>query len=256
MASIGPSCHRCASVDSRSSSDPSLRPQEWREESLLPAARHRQQQCSCSALRAAASVTENSSRVLVKSRDAKTGHTFGRMVKKLMEKRPSRNPGSAERTALAVPPDLIAEELKTGAKGSDSRLGPGNCTRRVEERKAEKVLTEVKANTWTIAMALHNERELLAQNKDYRGKDFGAAGEKLKDLCLKQREEIKAMKDAILFPDVMNSQLQVLLEKQGFGLKQLKQVITCLKKQVTSLTGQLQCLVKDLAEVLIFLDSR
>ncbi|RZS06971.1 hypothetical protein BHM03_00037733 [Ensete ventricosum] len=145
------------------------------------------------------------------------------MVKKLMEKRPSRNPGSAERTALAVPPDLIAEELKTGAKGSDSRLGPGNCTRRVEERKAEKVLTEVKANTWTIAMALHNERELLAQNKDYRGKDFGAA---------------------------------VLLEKQGFGLKQLKQVITCLKKQVTSLTGQLQCLAKDLAEVLIFLDSR
>lgn len=78
----------------------------------------------------------------------------------------------------------------------------------------------------------------------------------MKDLCVKQREELKALKDAILFPDVMNSQLQVLLEKQGFELKQAKQVIPCLKKQVTSLTGQLQCLAEDLAEVLIFLDSR
>lgn len=74
--------------------------------------------------------------------------------------------------------------------------------------------------------------------------------DKLKDLCLKQREEIKSLKSAILFPDVMNSQLQELLEKQGSELKQAKQVIPNLQRQVCSLTGQLQCLAEDLAEVL------
>lgn len=73
--------------------------------------------------------------------------------------------------------------------------------------------------------------------------------EKLKDLCLKQREEIKALKSAILFPDVMNSQLQELLEKQGSELKQAKQLIPSLQEQVTSLTGQLQWLAEDLKEV-------
>lgn len=73
----------------------------------------------------------------------------------------------------------------------------------------------------------------------------------MKDLCLKQKEEIKALKDAILFPDVMNSQLQELLEKQGFELKKANQVIPTLQEQVTSLTGQLQCLAEDLAEVLL-----
>lgn len=75
--------------------------------------------------------------------------------------------------------------------------------------------------------------------------------EKLKDLCLKQRDEIKALKDAILFPDVVNSQLQELLEKQNSELKQAKGVIPTLQKQVTSLTGQLSCLAEDLAEVSI-----
>lgn len=71
----------------------------------------------------------------------------------------------------------------------------------------------------------------------------------MKDLCLKQREEIKALKSAILFPDAMNSHLQELLEKQGSELKQAKQVIPTLQRQVTSLTGQLQTLAEDLAEV-------
>lgn len=71
----------------------------------------------------------------------------------------------------------------------------------------------------------------------------------MKDLCLKQREEIKSLKNAILFPDVMNSQLQELLEKQGSELKQAKQLIPTLQRQVTSLTGQLQCLAEDVAEV-------
>lgn len=75
--------------------------------------------------------------------------------------------------------------------------------------------------------------------------------EKLKDLCLKQREEIKSLKSAILFPDVMNSQLQELVEKQGSELKEAKQVIPALQQQVSSLTGQLQSLAEDLAEVCI-----
>lgn len=73
--------------------------------------------------------------------------------------------------------------------------------------------------------------------------------EKLKDLCLKQREEIKALKNAVLFPDVMNSQLQDVMEKQSSELKQAKQLIPTLQRQVTSLTGQLQCIAEDLAEV-------
>ena len=66
---------------------------------------------------------------------------------------------------------------------------------------------------------------------------------------MKQREEIRSLKNAILFPDVMNSQLQELVEKQGSELKQANQLIPSLQKQVTSLTGQLQCLAYDLAEV-------
>lgn len=74
--------------------------------------------------------------------------------------------------------------------------------------------------------------------------------EKLKDLCLKQREEIKSLKTAILFPDVLGSQLQDLLEKQGSELKQAKQLIPSLQRQVTSLTGQLHFLAEDLKEVI------
>lgn len=73
--------------------------------------------------------------------------------------------------------------------------------------------------------------------------------EKLKDLCLKQREEIKSLKNAILFPDAMNSQLQELVQKQGSELTQAKQLIPTLQIQVTSLTEQLQCLALDLDQV-------
>lgn len=80
--------------------------------------------------------------------------------------------------------------------------------------------------------------------------------EKLKDLCLKQREEIKALKSAVLFPEDINSQLQDILEKQGSELKQAKQLIPTLQRQVTSLTGQLQCLAEDLAEVIMSKSDR
>ena len=68
---------------------------------------------------------------------------------------------------------------------------------------------------------------------------------------MKQREEIKSLKSAVLFPDVMNSQVQNILEKQGSELKQAKQLIPNLQRQVTSLTGQLQSLAEDLAQVKI-----
>lgn len=73
----------------------------------------------------------------------------------------------------------------------------------------------------------------------------------MKDLCLKQREEIKSLKSAVLFPDVVNSQLQELMEKQTSELKQARQLIPSLQRQVTSLTDQLQYLAEDLAEVVL-----
>ncbi|XVF27293.1 hypothetical protein REPUB_Repub14bG0094300 [Reevesia pubescens] len=51
-----------------------------------------------------------------------------------------------------------------------------------------------------------------------------------------------------MFPNVMNSQLQELVRKQGFELNQAKQLSTTLQRQVTSLTGQLQCIALDLAQ--------
>jgi len=72
--------------------------------------------------------------------------------------------------------------------------------------------------------------------------------EKLKDLCLKQREEIKSLKSAVLFPDSMNSQINQMQE-----LNQAREIIPNLQKQVISLNGQLQCIAQDLAEVILFL---
>lgn len=79
--------------------------------------------------------------------------------------------------------------------------------------------------------------------------------EKLKDLCLKQREEIKALKDAVLFPDETNLQMHQLVEKQGEEIKKAKQVIPALQKEVSSLTAHLQCLALDLAQVFILISS-
>lgn len=107
-------------------------------------------------------------------------------------------------------------------------------------------------------MVLRSERELLSLTKEQEMEiaelkvmlqEKNTEVEKLKDLCLKQREEIKALKSAVLFPEDINSQLQDILEKQGSELKQAKQLIPTLQRQVTSLTGQLQCLAEDLAEV-------
>lgn len=112
---------------------------------------------------------ENSSRALVKQRDAKSGHNFGSMVKKLMEKRSNPKLGSADRVALVVPADVIAEDLKKGAKGSHLSALSRKLYRNsgTVDQTAAKALTEVKTNTRTLAMVLRSERELLAQNKEY-----------------------------------------------------------------------------------------
>ncbi|RXH99482.1 hypothetical protein DVH24_011807 [Malus domestica] len=206
-----------------------------------------------------------SSRAVVKSKPSDPN--ISTMVKKFMEKRSTSKAKPINPTGLVIPSDLIAGGLKKPAKnGSGSNFaalgrklfGKGAGTTSSDKKKEVKALTEVKGNTRTLAMVLRSERELLNLNKEQEVEivelklmiqEKNREVDKLKDLCLKQREEIKSLKSAILFPDVMNSQLQELLEKQGSELKQAKQVIPNLQRQVCSLTGQLQCLAEDLAEV-------
>uniref|UniRef100_A0A6N2K0R6 Uncharacterized protein n=1 Tax=Salix viminalis TaxID=40686 RepID=A0A6N2K0R6_SALVM len=203
----------------------------------------------------------------IKVKNNGNDHNLSTMVKKLMEKKSvssTSSKGSSSKCAgLVIPSDLIAEDLKktarkgTGFMGLQRKLfGKENK----KEMKGVKALTEakVKGNTRTLAMVLKSERELLSANKEQeleihklklmlevKNKEV----EKLKDLCLKQREETRSLKNLILFPDTMNSQLQELLEQQGSELNQAKQLIPTLQRQVTSLTGQLQYLAEDLAEV-------
>ncbi|ONI09747.1 hypothetical protein PRUPE_4G006700 [Prunus persica] len=206
-----------------------------------------------------------SSRAVVKSKASDPN--IATMMKKFMEKRSTSKAKPIKATGLMIPSDLIAGDLKNTARnGTGSNLtalgrklfGKGTGTTSSDKKKEVKALTEVKGNTRTLAMVLRSERELLNLNKEQEVEiaelklmleEKNREVDKLKDLCLKQREEIKSLKNAILFPDVMNSQLQEMLEKQGSELKQAKQVIPNLQRQVTSLTGQLQCLAEDLAEV-------
>ncbi|CAL9131530.1 unnamed protein product [Musa acuminata var. zebrina] len=125
MGSIRPSYHLFASVDSCSSTDLSDHRNGGKNLSYprrLISNSIAHEATSEPIAATVALVTENSSRALLKSRDAKTGHTFGRMSE------------SGIGGTLAVPPDLMAEELKTGAKGSHFWAFRGNCTRRVERR--------------------------------------------------------------------------------------------------------------------------
>ncbi|KAF3671797.1 putative RNA-dependent RNA polymerase 6-like isoform X1 [Capsicum annuum] len=201
---------------------------------------------------------------------------FTSMVKKFVEHKSSSSSKFLKKEKkgdlkLVIPVDFIAEDLKKTAakrggglsglhkklfKGSTFSAGGG--VKKKEEGSGNKALTEVKGNTRTLGMVLRSERDLLSMNKEQEDQivelklmleEKNREVEKLKDLCLKQREEIKSLKNSILFPDVMNSQVQDLLEKQGSELRQAKQLIPNLQRQVTSLTGQLQCLAEDLAEV-------
>ncbi|XP_019176848.1 PREDICTED: uncharacterized protein LOC109172153 [Ipomoea nil] len=208
---------------------------------------------------------DSSSRAVVpanttKSKSSTHNSSFSAMVKKLMDQKSSSAlvKQKQEFHKLAIP---IEDSKKTARKGTGlgalhKKLFKGTARR--EEGSDSKALTEIKGNARTLAMVLRSERELLSMNKEQENQiselklmleDKNREIEKLKDLCLKQREDIKSLKNAILFPDVMNSQVQGTLENQSSELKQARQLIPSLQRQVTSLTGQLQCLAEDLAEV-------
>ncbi|CAI9783985.1 unnamed protein product [Fraxinus pennsylvanica] len=185
------------------------------------------------------------------------------MVKKLVDNKKAKN--FSKDSKFIVADDFLAQDLKKNAKkgaglsGLHKKLFKGSSggAKRGDE-SSKNALTEVKGNTRTLGMVLRSERELLSlckENEEQMAElkllleEKNREVEKLKDLCLKQREEMKSLKNAVLFPDVMNSQLEKLLEKQGSELNQAKHLIPSLQKQVTSLTGQLQCLAEDLEEV-------
>ncbi|KAL6992911.1 hypothetical protein U1Q18_011029 [Sarracenia purpurea var. burkii] len=270
MAAIKSAAARYNSFDTRSStqshhSDPSsstdFKPNQSSLKRLIGGSAVRRNQSQATSV-------EQSSRAVIKAKSSDVGqvkvkneHNLSAMVKKLMEKRTEKPKKAA---TLVIPVDFIAEDLKKATRkesnfaGLHRKLFNKGSGSRGKEGSEKKALTEFKSNTRTLAMVLRSERELLSQNKEQEAEitelklmleEKNREVEKLKDLCLKQREEIKALKSAILFPDVMNSQLQVLLEKQGSELKQAKQLIPSLQRQVTSLTGQLQWLAEDLAEV-------
>ncbi|KAM7525294.1 hypothetical protein LguiA_015196 [Lonicera macranthoides] len=218
-----------------------------------------------SSLKSLTGSSKNSSRAIVRTKSTevsqgqvKQEQNFSAMVKKFMDNKSSGSKlKAANRTGLIVPADFIAEDLKKNARKGTNFTTLHKKLFSKDKKSEVKALTEVKPNTRTLSMVLRSERELLSQNKDQemeiaelklKVEEKNREVEKLKDLCLKQREEIKSLKSAILFPDVINSQLQGLLEKQGSELKQAKQLIPNLQRQVTSLTGQLQYLAEDLAE--------
>ncbi|BBH00644.1 hypothetical protein Prudu_010684 [Prunus dulcis] len=175
-----------------------------------------------------------SSRAVVKSKASDPN--IATMMKTFMEKRSTSKAKPIKATGLMIPSDLIAGDLKNMARnGAGSNLtalgrklfGKGTGTTSSDKKKEVKALTEVKGNTRTLAMVLRSERELLNLNKE-------------------KEVEIAELK---LMLEEKNRELQEMLEKQGSELKQAKQVIPNLQRQVTSLTGQLQCLAEDLAEV-------
>ncbi|KAF0915179.1 hypothetical protein E2562_034091 [Oryza meyeriana var. granulata] len=160
---------------------------------------------------------------------------LGSVLRRLisMDKKPAKN--------LPVPPAAVAagSAEKNGGGGKLPGLSRKLFQKGASETK-KKALTEVKngGNTRTLAMVLRSERELLTQNKEQEDeiaalrlqleqKDMEV--ERLKDLCLRQREEIRTLKDAVLFPDTQPDRH--------------------LRDEISTLTGQIQCLAEELAQV-------
>ncbi|CAN6286811.1 unnamed protein product [Urochloa humidicola] len=163
-----------------------------------------------------------------------------------------KKPPSAK-THLPVPPAAVA--AAAAAKNNGGGKLPG-LSRKLFQKgssadaaagKKTKALAEAKnggnnANTRTLAMVLRSERELLAQSRaqedeiaalrlQLENKDREV--ERLKDLCLRQREEISTLKDAVLFPDA------------GAEPEPDRR----LRDEISTLTGQIQCLAQELAQV-------
>ncbi|CAN4106678.1 unnamed protein product [Withania somnifera] len=236
MASIKKPSYRYANANSSTDSLKSFNSSSSTDSTLHPHSHH------------------SSSRALTRHHAPSTAcNNLGSLVKKLVEHK-SKPKGEVK---LVVPMDFT-EKRGSGLSGLHKKLFKGVKRDEGSEEKKKKALSEVKGNTRTLAMLLRSERELLSMNKEQENQidelklmleEKNIEAEKLKDLCLKQREEIKSLKNAVLFPDVMNSQLQEFLEQQGSELKQANQLIPSLQKQVTSLTGQLECLAYELAKV-------
>ncbi|XP_066330466.1 uncharacterized protein [Miscanthus floridulus] len=171
---------------------------------------------------------------------------LGSVLRRLisMDKKPP-----SSKNQLPVPPAAAAAAAKNNGGGklpglSRKLFQKASSTEAAAPRKT-KALTDVKnggnnANTRTLGMVLRSERELLAQTKaqedeiaalrlQLENKDREV--ERLKDLCLRQREEIRALKDAVLFPDA---------EPEP----------DCrLRDEISTLTDQIQCLAQELAQV-------
>ncbi|KAK1420029.1 hypothetical protein QVD17_21313 [Tagetes erecta] len=105
--------------------------------------------------------------------------------------------------------------------------------------KKKPLAIEASSNSRTLAMVLRSERELLSQNKDQETEitklnimlqNKNKEVDKLKDLCFKQREEIKALKKNKQLSDDDDN-------------------LPTLQNQISSLTTQLQYLAQDLAQV-------
>jgi hypothetical protein len=174
---------------------------------------------------------------------------LGSVLRRLisMDKKPP-----SSKNQLLVPPAAAAA---AAAKNNGGGKLPGlprklfqkaSSTEAAAPRKT-KALMEVKnsgnnANTRTLGMVLRSERELLAQTRaqedeiaalrlQLENKDREV--ERLKDLCLRQREEIRTLKDAVLFPDA---------EPEPEPDRRLRD-------EISTLTDQIQCLAQELAQV-------
>ncbi|KAG2545859.1 ras/Rap GTPase-activating protein SynGAP-like [Panicum virgatum] len=161
-----------------------------------------------------------------------------------------KKPPSAK-AHLPVPPAAAAAAAKNNGGGKlpglSRKLFQKGSSADAAAAKKTKALTDVKnggnnANTRTLAMVLRSERELLAQSKaqedeiaalrlQLENKDREV--ERLKDLCLRQREEIRTLKDAVLFPDA---------EPEPEPDRRLRD-------EISTLTSQIQCLAQELAQV-------
>ncbi|CAL4927366.1 unnamed protein product [Urochloa decumbens] len=164
-----------------------------------------------------------------------------------------KKPPSAK-THLPVPPAAAAAAAAAKNTGGGKLPGlsrklfqKGSSSDAAAAGKKTKALTEAKnggnnANTRTLAMVLRSERELLAQSRAHEDEiaalrlqleNKDREVERLKDLCLRQREEIRTLKDAVLFPDA------------GAEPEPDRR----LRDEISTLTGQIQCLAQELAQV-------
>ncbi|ONM09348.1 Transcriptional adapter ADA2b [Zea mays] len=168
---------------------------------------------------------------------------LGSVLRRLisMDKKPPKN-------QLPVPPAAASAAKNNGGgklPGLSRKLFQKASSTAAAAPRKTKALTEVKnsgnnANTRTLAMVLRTERELLAQTKaqedeiaalrlQLENKDREV--ERLKDLCLRQREEIRTLKDAVLFPDAE------------------PEPDRRLRDEISTLTDQIQCLAQELTQV-------